>query len=83
MLWDQGTNPGKKMLGMRIVQAETGRTCTFGEMLVRNLVFGGLVMGLVSSFTLGIGGLVDVPHGLRERRQRLVDRMAKTLVVVG
>ncbi len=83
MLWSQGTNPGKKMLGMRVVQAETGQTCTFGEMLVRNFVFGGLVMNLASTFTLGIAGLVDLFMIFGERRQRLIDRMAKTLVVVG
>lgn len=83
VLWNQGTNPGKKMLGMRIVQASTGRTCTFGEMLVRNFVFGSLVIGLISGFTLGIGGLVDLFMIFGERRQRLIDKMAGTLVVVG
>lgn len=83
VLWNQGTNPGKKMCGLTVVKADTGQVCTFGDMLVRNFVFGGLVLNLVGGISLGIGTLVDAFMIFGDRRQRLVDRMAGTLVVVG
>lgn len=81
VLWGEGTNPGKKICGLRIVKADTGRVCTFGDMLVRNFVMGGLVLWLIGSFTLGIGYVVDALMIFGGRRQRLVDKMAGTLVV--
>ncbi len=81
VLWGQGTNPGKKMLGLTVVKADTGRVCTFGDMLVRNVVMGGLVLGLLTGVTFGIVGLVDALMVFGDRRQRLIDRMAGTLVV--
>jgi uncharacterized RDD family membrane protein YckC len=81
VLWGQGTNPGKKMCGLYVVKADSGRLCTFEDMLVRSLVFGWVVLGLIGTFTLGIGYLVDALMVFGERRQRLVDRMAGTLVV--
>lgn len=81
VLWNQGTNPGKKMLGLRIVKADTGRLCTFGDMLLRNFVFGGLVLGFLGGVTLGIASIVDALMIFGSRRQRLIDKMAGTLVV--
>jgi uncharacterized RDD family membrane protein YckC len=81
VLWNQGTNPGKKMCGLRMVKADTGSSCTFGDMLVRNVVMGGLVLSLIGTFTLGIGYLVDAFMIFGVRRQRLIDRMSGTLVV--
>ena len=81
VLWNEGTNPGKKMLGMRVVKSDTGRVCTFGDMLLRNFVFGFLVMGVVGTFTLYIGYFVDYFMIFGERRQRLIDKMSSTLVV--
>jgi uncharacterized RDD family membrane protein YckC len=81
VLWSEGTNPGKKICGLRVVKADTGRTCTFGDMLVRSLVMGSLVLGIIGTVTLGLGYLVDALMIFGERRQRLVDRMSGTLVV--
>jgi uncharacterized RDD family membrane protein YckC len=81
VLWVQGTNPGKKMCGLRIVKADTGRTCTFGDMLVRNFVMGWIVLNLIGTFTLGTGYLVDALMIFGGRNQRLIDRMSGTLVV--
>lgn len=82
ILWDKGTNPGKKILGLVVVKADTGRRCTWGEMFVRSVVFGYVVMGLIGTVTLGIGYLVDALMIFGDRHQRLTDRMAGTLVVV-
>ena len=81
VLWNEGTNPGKKICGLRIVKADTGRQCTFGDMLVRNFVMGSLVLSVVGTVTLGIGYLVDTFMIFGGRRQRLIDKMAGTLVV--
>ena len=82
VLWNQGTNPGKKMLGLRIVKADTGRVCTFGDMFVRNFVMGSLVLSVIGTFTLGIAYLVDALMIFGGRRQRLIDKMSGTLVVI-
>lgn len=81
--WGQGANPGQKLLGMRVVTADSGATLSFGEMLVRNFVLGYLALGVFTVVTLGIGPLVDVLMVFGARRQRLLDRVAKTLVVRG
>jgi uncharacterized RDD family membrane protein YckC len=81
VLWNQGTNPGKRICGLRMVKADTGHTCSFGDMLVRNFVMGGLVLSVLGTVTLGIGYLVDAFMVFGERRQRLIDKMSGTLVV--
>lgn len=81
VLWNEGTNPAKKMLGLRVVKSDTGRVCHFGDMLIRNFVMGGLVLGLLNVITFSIISLVDALMIFGDRRQRLVDRMSGTLVV--
>jgi uncharacterized RDD family membrane protein YckC len=81
VLWGQGQNPGKKICGLRVVKADTGRVATFGDMLVRNFVFGGIVLGFLGGITVGILYLVDALMIFGGRRQRLIDKMAGTLVV--
>lgn len=81
VLWNQGSDPGKKICGLRMVKADTGRTCTFGDMLVRNVVMGALVLSIIGTFTVGIGYLVDAFMIFGDRRQRLIDKMSGTLVV--
>lgn len=53
VLWGQGTNPGKKICGLRVVKADTGRVANFGDMFVRNLLLGGIVMWLLGTLTPG------------------------------
>jgi uncharacterized RDD family membrane protein YckC len=81
VLWNQGTNPGKKICGLRMVKADTGRPCTFGDMLVRNFVMGSLVLSVIGTFTIGIGYVVDAFMIFGGRHQRLIDKMSGTLVV--
>ena len=81
VLWSEGTNPGKKILGMKTVNATTGQTCTWGEMFVRNFLFGGLVLGLLNAVTFTISSLVDALFIFGDKNQRLIDKWAKTLVV--
>ena len=78
--WQDSTTPAKKMLGMRVVDARTGAPLTFGGMVMRQVVWY-LVIAVGSFFTGGILGLVDACFAFTASRQRLLDRMAKTLVV--
>lgn len=82
VLWLQGTgqNPGKKLVGIRVVSAETGAPAGPGLFFVRNFVLGGIVMSLLSMVTLGILPLVDQLMIFSDRNRRLIDRWAGTLV---
>jgi uncharacterized RDD family membrane protein YckC len=35
----QGASPGKRLAGLRVVNASTGAPCTVGESMLRNLIF--------------------------------------------
>jgi uncharacterized RDD family membrane protein YckC len=81
VLWRQGTgqNPGKKLVGIRVVSADTGAPAGPGLFFVRNFVLGGIVMSLLSGLTLGILPLVDVLMIFSDRNRRIIDRWAGTL----
>lgn len=63
-----GQSLGKRLLDMKVIDAETGEPCSFAQSFVRNLI-------------LFVGGPVDWVFILGERHQRLGDRAAGTLVV--
>ena len=63
-----GQSYGKRMVGIRVVSAQTGAPCTFGQSLVRNLL-------------LTILGPIDWVFIFGERHQRLGDKVAGTIVV--
>ena len=63
-----GQSLGKRMLDMKVIDAETGEPCSFGQSFIRNLI-------------LMIGGPVDWVFIFGDRHQRLGDKAAGTLVV--
>jgi uncharacterized RDD family membrane protein YckC len=63
-----GRSFAKLWLGMRVVDAASGSPCTFGQSLIRNLI-------------LAVAGPVDWVFIFGERRQRLGDKAAETLVI--
>jgi len=65
---NEGQSFAKRWLGMRVIDAKTGAGCTFGQSVVRNLV--------------GILGPLDWIFIFGERRQRLGDKIAGTIVVI-
>ena len=79
--WRVGQTPGKRAMKLRVISATSGQSLGLGEMAVRELVFRGLVIGLLNAITCGIGGIVSVLMIFSDRRQTLWDRMARTLVV--
>lgn len=80
IVWKNSTTPAKQLLGMRIVDSRTGQPLTYGRMVLRQVVFA-VIIGLGSSLTLGILGLVDALMVFGDTRQRLLDKMSSTLVV--
>jgi uncharacterized RDD family membrane protein YckC len=63
-----GQSYGKRFLEMRVVDEQTGEPCGFGKSFVRNVV-------------LIILGPIDWIFIFGERRQRLGDRLAGTIVI--
>lgn len=78
--WNHSQTPSKQLLGMRVVDSRTGVPATFGQMVMRQVVWS-LVLSLGSSVTGGILGIVDAFFVFGGTRQRLLDKMANTLVV--
>lgn len=64
----EGQSFAKQLLGVRVVDAETGAPCTFGRSFVRNI------------FT--ILGPIDWIWIFGDRHQRLGDKVAGTIVIV-
>ena len=65
---NEGQSVGKLWLGMRVIDARTGAPCTYYQSFVRNLL-------------LSIAGPIDWIFIFGERRQRLGDAIAGTIVV--
>jgi len=78
VLWQQSTSPAKKMLKLRIVDANTGAPATMTQMLLREGL-GKMVLGVVAS---GLGVLVSAVLILvTPKRQGVWDYIATTMVV--
>ena len=65
---EDGQSYGKRIVGIAVVSRETGEPCTMWQSFVRN-------------FTLSVLGPIDWVFILGERRQRLGDMLAGTIVV--
>ena len=78
MIAGTGQTPAKKVLKLRVIDANTSRPASFGKMFwVRGLV-AGWVANLAIMFTLGI--LLFMPFW-DKRRQNLWDKVSNTFVV--
>ena len=64
-----GQSVGKRMVGIRVVSADTGAPCTFGQSFLRNLL-------------LAFLGPIDWILIFGVRHQRLGDKAAVTIVIV-
>ncbi len=67
-----GATPGKRALHLRVVSVDGG-SITVGQAVVRSLLL------LVDTFLVGLVGLIVATSS--DRRQRVGDRVAKTVVV--
>ena len=81
IVWDRGTTPGHQVLRLYVVDGRSGKTCTWGQMALREFVFKGLVGGIASSITFGVYFVVDSLFIVRSDNKTLHDMMANTRVV--
>lgn len=65
----EGQSFSKRWLGMRVVDAQSGEPCTFGDSFIRNI-------------TLTLLGPIDWIFIFGDRHQRLGDKVAGTIVVM-
>lgn len=77
VVWSKGQTPAKSLLGMRCVNTGTGRTATWGTMVLREIV-GKVILG---SFTFGLSSIVGCFMVLGSTHQGLWDKVATTAVV--
>ena len=73
-LWGQATNPAKKMLGLKVIHADTGVPVNWNHMAIRSAL-----LPFVLAF-IPFGAFVDALFIFGPRNQRLVDKVARTLV---
>jgi len=74
-----GYTIGKGIMGIKLVKAETGQPIGAGMAFLRYVV-----TQAISSFTCGVGGLVDVLWPLwDDKKQAIHDKVGATNVVVG
>lgn len=77
VVWSKGQSPGKALLGMRVVKADTGRAATWGTMFVREIAW----KAILGTITGGITTIVSGFMILGSSRQGIWDKLAGTVVV--
>lgn len=65
--FNEGRSIGKLIVGTRVIDVATGDSCSFGQSFLRNIFY--------------IFGIFDWIFIFGEKRQRLGDKAAKTIVV--
>ncbi|MFM9084695.1 MAG: RDD family protein [Actinomycetota bacterium] len=78
VLWKQSTSPAKKMLGMQIVDANTGAPATMHQMVMREVV-GKWVVGSVAAGLANVASFVML--FITPKRQGVWDYIGGTTVV--
>jgi uncharacterized RDD family membrane protein YckC len=66
--FENGQSLGKRVLGIRVVDATTGQPCTVWQSFLRNIL-------------LEVLGIIDWVFIFGEKRQRLGDKAANTIVI--
>ena len=78
IIWGRGQNPAKQVLGMYVIDLETGRPATWGKMFIRGFVIDGL-LNLVTFFIFWVVSAVMIWSNPENRRA--TDQMVSTIVV--
>jgi uncharacterized RDD family membrane protein YckC len=81
--WKNGQTPGKSVMKMKYVNTSTGRVADWGKSAMRDFLVRGLLVGIISSFTLYIGFLVCafMIFSKEKNYQAGWDRIAGTVVI--
>lgn len=74
LIYGQGTTPGKKLLGMRIIKSDTNQASSWGYTFLREWI----VKGAIGGLTVGIGSIWLLWD---KNNQNLYDKIMGTLVV--
>jgi uncharacterized RDD family membrane protein YckC len=77
VLWNQGTSPAKKMLGLVVVDLSTGQPANMGKMAMRELVGKWLLGSISFGVTTLVGGIMILAS---DKRQGIWDQIAGTTV---
>lgn len=79
IVFGKGQTPGKQLLGLRVVDDESGKVVSYATMALRTLVYELLLGSVTSGVTTIIGGVMLVAD--KDQRQALWDKMASSVVV--
>jgi len=77
VLWNQGTSPAKKMLGLVVIDTTTGQPANMGKMAMRELVGKWLLSSISIGVTTLVGGIMILSN---DKRQGIWDQIASTTV---
>lgn len=78
IVWSRGQTPAKQLLGMYVIDVETGMPATWGKMFLRGFV----IDQVLGRITLGIFNLISAIWIFSNpENQRLTDKMVSTIVV--
>ena len=80
IVYKDGQTPAKQVLGMRVVNLQTGRHASWGRMFLREFV-AKFVVALLAALTLGIGAIVYFWLLWDKDNQELWDKVVETIVV--
>jgi uncharacterized RDD family membrane protein YckC len=81
--WKDGQTPGKKLLGLKYVNTQTGQVADWGKSAFRDFVVRGILFYFITLFTLTIGWFVAVFMIFNQEKHHQTgwDRIAGTVVV--
>ncbi|MEI7540096.1 MAG: RDD family protein [Actinomycetes bacterium] len=79
--WGKGTTPGHQLLKHQIVNVETNQPLSWAQMAVRELLFKGVIGGILSSFTYGLYAVADAGLMFRNDRRAIHDWMSSSVVI--
>jgi uncharacterized RDD family membrane protein YckC len=74
----EGQTPAKKLLGMRVVDVNTGRPLSWGQYVFMRGLLGGMVLSFAATFTLGV--LYFMPLW-DKRNQSIAAKVSNSVVV--
>ena len=77
ILWQQGTSPAKKMLGLVVIDTTTGAPASMGKMAMRELVGKTLLSWVSVGITTLVGAIMILSNN---KRQGIWDQIASTTV---
>lgn len=92
VVWGEGQTPGKKILGIRVYDAKTGRRATWGHMAIREFLFIlalSIAIFLLNLVTLGILGTIaaiawyvlEIVWYFTKGSRSMRDVLVKTIVI--